>query len=534
MYAPVEAILEMIADPYDDRPLVLVEYLYQICNSGGGAHKFREFTESYPRFQGGYVWDWQDKCLWATAGDGTKFFGYGGDFGESYTDKTWPLYMTCNGVVQPDLTWKPMTYELKQVYAPVWIEKDFYANAWMTTFSRTKLVLKNRSFTESAADYLCTAYLRENGVVVAERQVELPDVKPGGEARVDCEIPFDKKQGCEYHLDVVLKRKKALWFEDEGDEVFRTQIEQDRGPGAAAVPVSSSGSAEGAPVSVTDGDLIVVKAGTVDVSFDKATGRLAGLSKNGKTVIIKGGEPRFDRPRTGLDCDKDNWIWFPETSVFYGSKTKAVSVSVIQSETAAVIAFDLVTETKKSALITGRITYTIMAGEIKVGYFAKIPGDYELVSRVGLRFTLAGGYKDLTYLGYGPNECYSDRMQSAWLGVHETTVEETHFAFIPPSECGGHEGTRWLSLGNGDDTLTFTGFSPFHFDAHHNTSEDYRAAKHEHELVRRDEITLHIDAVHAPIGSNMGWSSGIERDKVPSGFGPSYGGYYIGFKIELD
>ena len=36
MYAPIVDIMQMLTDPEDTRPIVLVEYLYQICNSGGG------------------------------------------------------------------------------------------------------------------------------------------------------------------------------------------------------------------------------------------------------------------------------------------------------------------------------------------------------------------------------------------------------------------------------------------------------------------------------------------------------------------
>jgi len=63
MYSSPETIREMLGDERDLRPIVLVEYLYQICNAGGGMHHFVELTEKYRRFQGGFVWDWQDKCL---------------------------------------------------------------------------------------------------------------------------------------------------------------------------------------------------------------------------------------------------------------------------------------------------------------------------------------------------------------------------------------------------------------------------------------------------------------------------------------
>ena len=520
MYAAIEDIMKMLCDPKDDRPIIIVELLYQICNSGGGADKFRYLVENYPRFQGGYVWDWQDKALIAKTDSGIKFFGYGGDFNESFTEQKEPLFMTNNGIVLPDLKWKPVAYELKQVFAPVWIERDYNSNPWATTFSRNMLVLKNRSFTESTSLFECKSYLRENGVVIAERNINLPDIAPGEEKCIDCGIDYDAKPGCEYHLDVILRRKVLLWYEEKDGEIFRGQFEQ--ACGSAVIEPESK-----LPVSVTDGDTITVSTENFVITFDKSSGQITSMTKNGKVFIHSGGEPRFDRPFTGLDC-KENWGWHHETSMFYNTVSIAESASVTTSDVAAVISFGLMTEIKNNNPIPGRITYTVTGRGVRVDYFANIPSTYELVSRVGLRFTIAQDLDDLTYLGYGPNECYSDRMESAWFGLHRYTVQDEHFAFIPPSENGGHEQTRWLSLSCEKRGVKFIGDAPFHFDVHNNTSEDYRTAKHEHELIRRDEITLHIDAVHAPIGSYMSWSTGLDRDKAPAG-----GGYNVGFLIEV-
>ena len=62
-----------------------------------------------------------------------------------------------------------------------------------------------------------------------------------------------------------------------------------------------------------------------------------------------------------------------------------------------------------------------------------------------------------------------------------------------------------------------TGVGRFHFDSHHNTVADYQAARHEHELKRRAEVTLHLDAVHEGIGSNMAWSTAIDEHTWLSG-----------------
>ena len=103
-------------------------------------------------------------------------------------------------------------------------------------------------------------------------------------------------------------------------------------------------------------------------------------------------------------------------------------------------------------------------------------------------------------------------------GVYDSTVEAQHFPFNPPSECGGHEDARWLALSRADGrTLRVRGLSRFHFDAHHNTVADYQRARHEHELARRPETYLHIDAAHEGIGSNMAWSTAIDSRAWLSG-----------------
>ena len=63
MYPTMELLEYMIADNNDRRPIVLIEYAYQITNSSGNFEQFNRLAEKYEIFQGGFVWDWQDKCL---------------------------------------------------------------------------------------------------------------------------------------------------------------------------------------------------------------------------------------------------------------------------------------------------------------------------------------------------------------------------------------------------------------------------------------------------------------------------------------
>ena len=136
--------------------------------------------------------------------------------------------------------------------------------------------------------------------------------------------------------------------------------------------------------------------------------------------------------------------------------------------------------------------------------------------RVGVELIIPEGFETLDYFGLGPVENYRDRKHSAKLGVFQNSVQDEHFPFIPPSENGGHEETRWITLTNGEGRIIkITSPIPFHFDVHHNTIEDYKNAKHEHELICRNESYLHIDAAHSGIGSDMGWSTMLlDSEKV--------------------
>jgi len=59
--------------------------------------------------------------------------------------------------------------------------------------------------------------------------------------------------------------------------------------------------------------------------------------------------------------------------------------------------------------------------------------------------------------------------------------------------------------------------------------EDYFSATHDHELIRRRETFVHIDAAHGPIGSEMAWSS-----VMPVGYNLGGGSYCLEFEMDMD
>ena len=480
MYAPVAKIHDMLCDIEDTRPIILVEFLYQIANSGGGAEIFRQLTDSYPRFQGGFVWDWADKTLPAKQ-NGQTFDGYGGDFGEDITNGV--PFMVANGILHADLTPKPVAYDVRQVFAPLRIGRRDGVHTWSTKYNWNRYVFQNKSFAIREG-YSATATLIEDGRDLQTVPVTLPRVLPGQEAEFDFEIPHTKQPGREYAITFHLYHQSEL--------AFCVQFPLERGAGECAAQDNPKASPA--------------------ITYNSATGAIT-LSVDGKAVL-QGGLPCYSRPLTGLDCAPD-WGWVEETAPMADARPVLVKESVTASETETCITLDFGIETAFARELTARVCYRVTNACVEVEFTSTAAGGWRALPRVGLAFTLPKALDALTYYGFGPRECYSDRMASARLGVYQNTVLAEHVPYVPPSENGGHEKTRWLTLAGGDGQgIRIAGASPFHFDVRANTLADYRAAKHEHELPKGGDITLHLDAAHSPIGGHMAWSTDVDAREM--------------------
>ncbi|MDR0963254.1 MAG: hypothetical protein LBM60_01390 [Clostridium sp.] len=616
MYAPVPFILRMLGDTKDDRPIVLVEYLYQISNSGGGLKHFQWLLEHFPRFQGGYIWDWQDKCLPAKTTDGKEFFGYGGDFGESVVDGT--AFMVANGIVLPDLTWKPVAYEVKQAYCPIRITQSLdrslqsansfeVENQFIDTVLESKecfhttdemyhktndntratdenpeIILeseadkKHKKVLESEAcenggrlseNFSCMVIVRENGVEIARCDAPLPRLAPLEKTVWEPSISaYTRKDGCLYTLEFHIMGADdyelgAFQFPLAGvyqiphfpcggalsltnaseaplslTEIAETTLDLTE---TAEIPLDPNETANtplrltetadtplgltetaDTPLSLTEtADAYCFESEGFYCRFDKETGSLVLLEKDG-VAYLSGIEEAVNRPRTGMDCNpgwtyEPHWRFLREGNIRRRVLSMKASATVVRGE----VTVKNILETEKGA-IEFDVRYTIHhCGVVEIDTVISVDASLPPLPRLGLTLTIPAGFESLSYFGRGPVENYRDRKACALLGQYESSVTAQHFPFVPPSENGGHEDTRQLTLRNSDDReLSVYALFPFHFDIHHNTVKDYMDAGHDHELPTRSESWLHLDAAHSGIGSDMSWSTRlVEEDAVLPG-----------------
>lgn len=63
MYPSVEAIREFLAKD-DSKPFICCEYTHAMGNSCGAMHKYTDLTDTEPKYQGGFIWDYIDQSIY--------------------------------------------------------------------------------------------------------------------------------------------------------------------------------------------------------------------------------------------------------------------------------------------------------------------------------------------------------------------------------------------------------------------------------------------------------------------------------------
>ena len=110
---------EKYAQTDNPRPLIQCEYAHAMGNSIGGFKEYWDIIRKYPKYQGGYIWDFVDQGLRDKSKiTGREIFTYGGDYGRYPASDN---NFNCNGIIAPDRRLNPHAYEVRYYYQNVWI-----------------------------------------------------------------------------------------------------------------------------------------------------------------------------------------------------------------------------------------------------------------------------------------------------------------------------------------------------------------------------------------------------------------------------
>jgi beta-galactosidase len=515
MYPNLDWVRKVLADPQEKRPMIMCEYAYAKGNSNGNFWKFWALVDELPRFQGGCVWDWHDKALLHTTPDGTKFWAYGGDFGGDF-DYNLPNedpQMCCNGVVFPDLTVQPGAWEIKKVQAPVAVR---VASAEQALAGRFTVWNKYHTLDLNHLDIHWE--LTQDGRVIQSGQ--MASMPLGPDQKAELAIPFAHPDplapGAEYYVKISFHLSEDTPWAAKGHEVAWDQF---RLPFQAPPKIVSPTHNMPALTMKEEANDVTIEGPAFQVVFSKIEGTFTSFSASGLALIQSGPKENYYRAPTDIDLLMGNpgaydLLWKAAGLDRLERTIKSFEATQLNPRTAEVRICSQLCAAGKTHGIDSEMVFRIYGnGEIVLDNKVLASEHLPHLPRVGLELLLPNEMEHLTWFGRGPHENYVDRKEGAAVGLYQSTVTEQFVPYVYPTECGGKEGVRWLTLtdknGHG---LMVIGLDLLHIDALPYSVQELAAARHPHELRQRDVVTLHLDGWHMGLGGDTGWHPNVHEE----------------------
>ena len=498
MYTSVENVKKFLAE-HKEKPFIMCEYTHAMGNSCGAMHKYTDLTDTEPRYQGGFIWDYIDQSILKKDRYGKDFQAYGGDFLERPTDYNFSGNGICYG---GDRDPSPKMQEVKFNYQNISIlfEKE------------GKFTVVNKNLFANTDRFRCVAVLQKNGVVVKKQEIETA-VPPL--STKDYEIPFailradDKDQkkdtDAEYTLTVSFRLKEDMSWADAGHEVAFGQKIYKKIP---AFHASEK------PIRVVHGKVnIGVKGEDFDCLFSMLSGGLVSYRYAGKEMIEKIPMPNFWR----APVDNDNGSMAPA----HYAQWKIASMYISHRNGGM---FDNVPTKVEEKDNTVTVTYTYFmpttpAGKCQVSYTVFGDGTIETkmmydpveglpdMPEFGMMFWFNADYDNLTWYGMGSEETYADRRHGAKLGIYSNKVADNMAKYLVPQECGNKVGVRYARLvdakGRG---MMFEG-DELSFSALPYTPHELENAAHVYELPQVHHTIVRVALAQMGVGGDDSWGS---------------------------
>ena len=493
------------------KPYIQCEYAHAMGNSEGGFKEYWDLIRKYPKYQGGYIWDFVDQGLRDKSPiTGKEIFTYGGDYGR-YPGSDYNF--NCNGIIAPNRRLNPHAYEIQYVLQNVWI-KDFDAE-------NGSFNVYNENFFKNIDDLNLTATLFANGVKLTT--VAIPDTKgiaPQATKLVKSEAlksAIEKAEAEhateEITINFAFASDGSQPLVDKGQVMARQQIvlngyEFDK----VDTPANT-----GSKIEVEETNSYVkVSAERMSVTIGKKTGMIDYLDVDGEPMLKfrESMTPEFWRAPTdndyGASLQKKMRVWKnPQMNLKSFDKSESKDSVVLTAN------FEM-PEVKAELMLRYRIN---AAGEVAVT--EKMTTDKEAkvadLFRYGMQLQMPASFSKLEYYGRGPEENYIDRHSSSFIGKYEANVKDEYYPYVRPQESGNHTDIRYFSIFNPTTGkgITFEGYAPMECSAIPYLVEDLDAGiekehawgQHSGDLVEKGLVQLHIQQRQFGLGCIDSWGS---------------------------
>ncbi len=488
-----------------DRAFLLEEYAYARGNAVGNLQEYQDAFEAHEPLIGGLIWDWADKALRKHDASGRMFWAYGGDYGPPGTPSDGTMVL--NGIVGPDRDPEPELHEVRKVFQPIAVEPEDLEHGELSVLNKHDFL--SLDFAEILWELSVDGRPIQGGTLapipLAPRQRQV--------IRVPLERP-DLTPGAEYWLKLSFVLASDTPWAERGHvvawEQFRLPWEA---PGPSMEELASMPDVE---LDVA-GDGFLMSGQGFRVRIGRDSGAIESFVWRGRELVAAPLVPNFWRVPVDNGIE-NHWDHITETPtggmpIRLGVWKDAGRKRRVLSVEAERLAPQVVRVTTHAMLAPGDSdyynVYTVYgSGDVVVESRLR-PENLKLpeMPRFGMQMAIPGELRNMTWYGRGPHESYWDRKTGAAVGLYSGYVEELIHDYVRPQENGNRTDVRWVSWTSDDGSgLLVSGMPRLSVSAWPYTLQDLEAAKHIHELPRRDDFTVNLDSRQMGVGGDDGWT----------------------------
>ena len=495
MYPSVEAIKEFLAKD-DSKPFVCCEYTHAMGNSCGAMHKYTDLTDTEPKYQGGFIWDYIDQSIYKKDRYGKEFQAYGGDFGERPTDYNF----SGNGIAYGgNRDASPKMQEVKFNYQNITAE---------VSADSVKVINKNLFVNTDIFD--CKVTVAKDGKVIRKASLATA-VAPLSEEVYALPLAKEEKPG-EYAVTVSFHLKEDKVWAEAGHEVaFGQYIYKVEAPKKACP--------EGVEV-IRSTHNIGVRGAHFEVLFSVLNGGLASYKYAGKEMIEAIPKPNFWRAPTDNDCGNLMGMRYGQwkiASMYLSHKDFRkgpygpgnVPEVEVNEKTVKVTYTYLMPTTPTSKC---KLSYEVFGdGRVKTTLIYEPVKELGDMPEFGVIFKFNADYDRVEWYGLGETETYSDRKKGAKLGIYANKVADNMARYMVPQECGAKEEVRWAKVtdrkGRGMLFEMDENNGPMMFSALPYTPHEMENAMHPYELPEVHYTVVRVAKDQMGVGGDDSWGA---------------------------
>jgi beta-galactosidase len=503
MYAGYQWCENYSKDNKYQKPLIQCEYAHAMGNSQGGFKEYWDLVRKYPKFQGGFIWDFVDQSVRWPGKNGKMIYAYGGDFNRFDASD---INFCNNGLISPDRVPNPHAYEVRHFYQNIWTTPANLKNGEINIF--------NEYFFRDLSAYYLEWEMLKDGKSVRCGRIDNLNVQPQQTAKVKLNLGETDTEA-EWLLNISYKLKNNEDLLPAGYTVAKEQLTLNpyKAPSMQLGNCELSNTETVAPeVQDNDRHYLIIGNDAFRIEFSRSNGYLTKYQIKGLDMIKEGAilKPNFWRAPT----DNDFGAHIHRKYVAWKNPEIRLKSLKQRTENKQVIVETAYEMPGVSAKLN--LTYVINnEGAIKVTQ--KMTTDKKAkvsnMFRFGMQMQMPRSFETIEYYGRGPIENYIDRNHCTDLGIYRQSVTEQFYSYIRPQENGTRTDIRWWRMinkaGNGIEVVAA---SPFSASALHYTIESLdegwsKQQGHSPEVEEADLTNLCIDKIQAGLGCVNSWGN---------------------------